>query len=1088
MSKHLATNRNRPCPICDKTNGNCRSYTEDDKILCMTFADKYSANNNPDYRFTKPTKNGGLWGIYYPRTDDDNSFNPEKWEREKQQRAAKEAERLRLIEIKALSVADRDRDIRAILSQLTLTESDQALLHQRELTDQQIEALGYRSVKKFQVIEGDIRFGVRYGRLLNKVQGEYIEGILIPVPDVNGHYTALRINNPKHKENGKPKYFPLIGSHLKSGELPLAVYGPEKAKGTTGLSESVEFKPAIASLRLGIPIIGANGANHSGSPQQLKESLEALNTSQVVLYVDAGMLTNQTVLAGYERTINLVESWGYPVVIAWWGQFTKADGDIDEIGTEAIIAIQYLTPGEFWQLCPERQGKVSQFKEWLGKQLERIKPKGFGVPKIEGTEFTGNRAKAWLETDGDVLDASAPGSGKSHTVLQVENSEGKGWYVSNDHRNPTVKKIADEFTDLFPRNQHGFYRDKQGKLVKATEDTPKEKIETTRGKCPLAGMFTHLANLGHNPNEGGSKNEICQSCPYLNICQSAEGWYLKDRRDTLTNAHKIRCHIESMPREFDYSKDIVFYDEPSQLFKPTKDINATENQVYLDLKRVRKALNNDQFLAIDGILQGLSPLFENRQKYGLDHDKIIDALTGIKRPEDLDDVIEAITSHPLGLSNIFQQPDVPVESILTQQERQRYRGLTKAVNAVENVKALRVNENALQNIPPNTLIHILKALRGDKGIALSVAYGTLTITLDNLANYAFVNRTKKNIYLDATSSVEDLIKMTGSDRRITAIRSKVKPTNNLRVVQIKTKGIGSTQVSDKAIERVRAICQTLGEMPVIGPKSWKESLDIDGHWFNHNRGSNDFEGLPNLLVLGLPRPNLGMIKAEYYALNGTRQGFEEYYQRRINQEIVQVVGRPRANRYPDQQFTIYFVTPEDTDLSWLSDFGCKVTVKSAFEITPEAGTETQCTRYHIFQMVKECLDKGVRTTQSAIAAAIGKTQQAVSHTLKQAGLTLHQLTQMIEDLLPDSHTNRPNNYQERSICMTDWLYGDFALFFDLPIEAIAQDAITTIETYGLDYFWEYLSNFPKALQAKYLTALKFIITNGEDLAQLNPSQ
>lgn len=132
-----------------------------------------------------------------------------------------------------------------------------------------------------------------------------------------------------------------------------------------------------------------------------------------------------------------------------------------------------------------------------------------------------------------------------------------------------------------------------------------------------------------------------------------------------------------------------------------------------------------------------------------------------------------------------------------------------------------------------------------------------------------MNRTKKNIYLDATSSVEDLTKMTGSDRPITAIRSKVKPTNNLSVVQIKTKGIGSTQVSDKAIERVRAICQTLGEMPVIAPKSWQESLDIDGYWFNHNRGSNNFEGLPNLLVLGLPRPNLGMIKAEYYALNGT---------------------------------------------------------------------------------------------------------------------------------------------------------------------------------------------------------------------------
>ena len=96
-------------------------------------------------------------------------------------------------------------------------------------------------------------------------------------------------------------------------------------------------------------------------------------------------------------------------------------------------------------------------------------------------------------------------------------------------------------------------------------------------------------------------------------------------------------------------------------------------------------------------------------------------------------------------------------------------------------------------------------------------------------------------------------------------------------------------------------------------------------------------------------------------------GFEEYYQRRINQEIVQVVGRPRANRYPDRQFTIYFVTPEDTDLSWLSDFGCKVTVKSAFEITPEAGTETQCTRLQILNAVQSLLSQGANVTQKAIA-------------------------------------------------------------------------------------------------------------------------
>ena len=38
-------------------NGNCR-VMENGLILCITFADIYAAANNPDYRFTKSTRDG----------------------------------------------------------------------------------------------------------------------------------------------------------------------------------------------------------------------------------------------------------------------------------------------------------------------------------------------------------------------------------------------------------------------------------------------------------------------------------------------------------------------------------------------------------------------------------------------------------------------------------------------------------------------------------------------------------------------------------------------------------------------------------------------------------------------------------------------------------------------------------------------------------------------------------------------------------------------------------------------------------------------------------------------------------------------
>lgn len=420
-----ATNRNNPCPICQKTDGDCR-LGDKDLVLCMTYPDKYSAGNHPDYRFIKPSTNP-LWGVYAPRIEDDNDFNREKWEREKERQAAKEAERLRLIEINALSVADRDRDIRAILSQLTLTEEHRALLKERGLTNQQIESLGYRSVKKFQVIEGNIRFGVRAGRLLNKVQGEYIEGILIPVPDHLGNYTALRINNPNHKENGKPKYFPLLGSRLKNGEIPLAVYGPEKAQGVTGIAEGLEFKPAIASLRLGIPVIGGNGVNHASSPQQLKATLEALKTSQVVLYVDAGMLGNKTVLAAYGRTIKLVESWGYQVVIAWWGQFTKADGDIDEISDDRLAQIQYLDPQTFLDIASKEQ-----WRQKVGEAQKKLNTLSYKPDILINQKYFPSldelqKIKA-LPNHGILNLVGPKGSGKSTLTKEI-----KGYYRSQGY-------------------------------------------------------------------------------------------------------------------------------------------------------------------------------------------------------------------------------------------------------------------------------------------------------------------------------------------------------------------------------------------------------------------------------------------------------------------------------------------------------------------------------------------------------------------------------------------------------------------------------------------------------------------------------
>jgi hypothetical protein len=254
---------------------------------------------------------------------------------------------------------------------------------------------------------------------------------------------------------------------------------------------------------------------------------------------------------------------------------------------------------------------------------------------------------------------------------------------------------------------------------------------------------------------------------------------------------------------------------------------------------------------------------------------------------------------------------------------------------------------------------------------------------------------------------------------------------------------------------------------MIAHKALQDRLNQDGHWFNHNRGSNDFAGQPKLMAIGLPRPNVGAIQDEFLAINGHLDGFDEYYARLVNDEILQLVGRQRVNRYPDQEFNLYFLTPEHTDLSWLEAYGAKVIVKTGFEIHPEAGTETQCTRHKLVETILQFRENGLKTTQAAIAKVIEQTQQSISKTLKQAGISLRKLVKLIDEKI----TTSPYKDSVRSSCINDWLYSDLAWFFDLPLDAIAEEIINVIQDGGLAKLKEYLEDYPNFAQAKVLGLL-----------------
>ncbi len=1067
MTRLLTSSKTRPCPVCAKTNGNCRTFSDSDLVLCMTLRED---RHHPDYRYIKESKDN-TWSTYLPRTYD--KFDRDAWERRKAEREQREREIERQHREKCLSPDHRDVEIRNVLSQTSLTENHRRYLENRNVPAATISRC--RSVTQWHKLASPVHVSLpgvsKYGDRLNNPT----DGILVAIPDHAGRLVAMRLHDPKAKEKKNGKKYSWLSSasrgvtpHLPNGENPIALFWPNglptiSKPNRIGLCEGMEFKAPAAANRLGFPVIGFSGYQFSQSPKLFWEAIAAVNPdAEIVLIPDGGAVANIPIANTHRQTLANLESANQPASVTWWGQFTKADGDIDEIPGDRPI--EFISAEQFLRYCPARpKTKVEKFKDWVKKQTQRIKPKGFGAVNIEGDKFTGSRADAWqraIERGQTILDNTLMGSGKSHSVPNVTNPYGgKIWYLYSDHRNPTVEAIAQDFVDLFPRNSHGYYTDAKGKINPATDPTIQPTIKPN---CIRATLFPLLTELGHDPNDGGGSNPICQSCPKARVCAHAEGWYRADRRWILNNVQKIRAHISSLPRDWDYTNDIIICDEPSQLLVPTKTIQTSWDELLREADRVRDSLTPELWAELDQFLQSLKPLFGNTPRYGLTHAEIMSAMPTVSTA-----LSKAIAANRLNLTDLF--PKIEDESLsdnLTPAERQKWGAGLKALNAHQRQDAINQSRDNLAQIPPNALLHLVNG----NGI-LRLTRQVLTLTIDSRSDYAFLNNTAANIFLDATLNGDRLRTLTGIEGEIQVINNTPhRPLTNQTVNQIKVQGIGSKSLSNAAINRLVAICRALGEMPTIGLKAWTKYLDIDGYWWRNSRGTNDYAGLDQLLALGLPNPNVGAIEDQYLCLQGNKDGFEEHYARLVNEEILQLVGRQRANRYPDRQFVLNLVTPEHTDLSWLADYGITVIVKTGFEITPVAGTENQFTRYQIVQAIID----GCRT-QTAISEVLGMTQQAISKSLKAAGATIEKLVAALSKLMPEISTTGPYKSPTRAGCITDELYKVFDWFFGLDLTAIAQEAVLVIEREGWLGFLKYLEDYPKPAQGKFFSVIYIIL-------------
>lgn len=1133
MSAFIPLKRN--CPVCSGARRDCRQSKATNLIHC-----RHSEANPIDYVFRGLDRQGfGMWADR-AEVEAHSEEQREEWRRqrelEKQQRLEAECQQ----RAQLLSESERDREIRKVFDQLDLSQDHRKDLERRGLTDELVKAGGFRSVEQWQKLESEVSHRLAGAGIIGRsliTQAGYIWPVKNPKGQILGWQIrkdddetgrfAWPTSATKKRPNGATV-------HLRNGELPIACHRPATGQVLTDaieLTEGTGVKPFITAQRLNRITLGSAGGNFASSLETFKSYLDELSaelggTKNLILSPDAGAVANPNVMRAYRETHELTSSWGYQLKFRWWNQVDKAQPDIDElIGEEAIA---YLSPEEFLALAqqqssytPSTQGidRTITHDEWelqhgFGKRLrERVKRvlssfRGFGKPPApkpepkEGPDKLFNdanqRLSAWQDAVNQgyqyILDASAPGLGKSHAAgiaLPEAFEAEKLWYLSSDHRNPTTGVIEANYVDLPVRNN--------GLEIDDTRRTPNGnpflvwpkpgEEPDTKGNCPKTDLFQKFRTKNLKV-EASETSPICQTCKLAYLCKKGTGQkygasFRGDRKNALAHP-RIRAHADSVPIDFDFSASGIIWDEIGTQLKPMDSVTVTLadfDQAWAELEGKAPHLHEQ----LKSLRLALRPLLTGdlKQPYHGWDDAGVRALLP-EKPSSLDLIISEVEQ---ALEPDFSFLKESSDSVNGDA------GISKAAQQLINRQLRRQAHEqfseAFQRVALNWLVPFLKVWAGERG-ALRCEWQELIIFTKSDRHTAVAQSAKFNLFLDATISRERLALLLGVDpSEIYVVGQKTPNHNNLRVIHITGMGKLGKERRESLTERVDLLKAELKKrFPGVVIGDWQKFTESgDGQWFVNLRGSNEFQHAPTLAVFGNPCQNIGHLQALYQSLTGEyaplnkespHEGLQRFIAAHIEAEIEQALGRLRSHLRPDEELTFIFVG--DYDLSFL---GAPIEQVEAFQICREAGTDAQITRWKILEAIKQLHAQGQKLTQEAIATLIGKSQELISKVAKQFGGWVRFRKLLL--VLLDPLYSGSNNFETFTEQEQDFINGYLCPVIDTTVEAIAtaqtsedvqseMDGLSAALTHCAEYlgwrkFLQALASIPASSQANLLSVV-----------------
>ena len=661
-------------------------------------------------------------------------------------------------------------------------------------------------------------------------------------------------------------------------------------------------------------------------------------------------------------------------------------------------------------------GQLPTPEEWEKQGKPKIQFENASERKQLLQEAT---SKGWKHT----LDNSHPGLGKSYSAGELTPCDlgvDKLIYQDINHRNASTITVEDNFVDIPVRNN--------GYKIDTTRSTPSGQhyrvrtkpgeLPDTEGNCHRTYLFDEFRSKNYSDTfdfEESTVSPICEGCPLENQCRFSSGngyGFRFQKRTVIENSTKLRSHPDTSPVKIFKSNTDEGKKESYRIARVWEEAGVSikgVDSVEVTLKDFDHTVS-EVALKTPETFEVLKPLFEvlrkllnkeikPKSKYGLSNKELVELIKEryVQDGKDLiGELVELKTDGGLRALQAILRPSLEFlaekDGIdFNSKEAKDFKSLRWVNRELEKSSAREAGRKFL-DLPLFWLVDFIKALIG-KG---SIRYerGKLSIYKSNSKHCDLASNAEFNLYLDATLTPEILRFKLGIEEPILVVQQAPPEYTNLKIVQVAGLGKLGKQRSDSLTKRVEALkSQLKNNHPDLKVLEWK-ALSGDGE-FNHfadGRGVNRFEGTSALASFGIPYQNIGELAAHYQvlseaqiALNNPNDDFQLCVEQLTQAEIVQEIGRLRANRRPDEELTFYFCA--DYDLSFLAEhFSSATLIKvDAFAITPDAGTENQQNKLAILEAAKELVNRGAKLTQQAIANTAEITQGTVSKIASQFG-------------------------------------------------------------------------------------------------------